>query len=134
MPSSVGRANYSHLFNQKPITRSLELQHWGCFSGCPGCQRSNLKLLWFHIRIGEVHFRFCVCRWREAFHSVNLSFHQAFNYMNLSNKCFFTSNQIDSNVTKYVLEAGERRSRIVVKQHNRKLRKRWSTRSGLVFM
>ena len=27
--------------NQKPLTRSLELQCWGWFSRCPGCQLSN---------------------------------------------------------------------------------------------
>ena len=31
--------------NQKPITRSLDLHYYGCFSGFPGCQLSNLLLL-----------------------------------------------------------------------------------------
>ena len=93
--------------HQKPITRSLELHYSGQFSGCAGCQLSNQPLLWSHIRIGEVPFRFYVRRWREAFHwafhSVNLSIHRTLHSINLSKdskKCFFISNQIGSNATK----------------------------------
>ena len=32
--------------------QSLELQYWGWFSGCPGCQLSNQPLLWFCVPSG----------------------------------------------------------------------------------
>ena len=69
----------------------------GLVPGCPECQLSNQSLLRFHVQIGEVSYRFCLHRWRQAYHlasnSVNLykncSRQEGFHSIYLSTICLF---------------------------------------------
>ena len=92
---------------QKSITRSFELHYEGWFSCCLGSQLNKQLLLWFHVRINQVPFRFASVVGEEL--SIGLpcsknllnkcSRHEAFP-KNLLKVCFVIHTQISSNIAK----------------------------------